>query len=49
LHLQQVAKSDENLIPAILECARAEVTVGEIADALREIFGEHRDADPGGP
>ena len=30
-------------MPAILDCVRAEVTLGEIADALREVFGEHRD------
>ncbi|HYV49173.1 MAG TPA: methylmalonyl-CoA mutase family protein [Myxococcaceae bacterium] len=35
--------STENLIPRIYDAVRAEVTLGEISDALREIFGEHRE------
>ena len=35
------------LMPAILDCVRAEVTLGEISNALREIYGEHRDAPAG--
>jgi len=31
-----------SLMPATLECARAEVTTGEWAAALREVFGEFR-------
>ncbi len=31
-------------MPAILDCVRAEVTLGEISNALREIYGEHRDS-----
>ena len=31
----------ENLMPAILDAVRAETTLGEIADALRGVFGEH--------
>jgi (2R)-ethylmalonyl-CoA mutase len=31
-----------NLMPATLECARAGVTTGEWAGALREVFGEYR-------
>ena len=31
-------------MPAILDCVRAEVTLGEISDTLREIYGEHRDS-----
>ena len=29
-------------MPASLACARAGVTTGEWADALREVFGEYR-------
>ncbi len=36
-----------NLMPAILDCVRAEVTLGEISNALREIYGEHRDEQMG--
>ncbi|HET8680683.1 MAG TPA: protein meaA [Micromonosporaceae bacterium] len=36
------AQSPANLMPATLECARAGVTTGEWAGALREVFGEYR-------
>ncbi len=36
------AASGANLMAASLECARAEVTTGEWAGALREEFGEYR-------
>ncbi len=38
------AREDRNLMPAILDCVRAEVTLGEISDALREVYGEYREA-----
>jgi methylmalonyl-CoA mutase N-terminal domain/subunit len=34
------AKSQKNLMPAIIDCVRAECTLGEIADVLRKQFGE---------
>ncbi len=40
--LRADARSGANLMPASLECARAEVTTGEWTDALREVFGEYR-------
>jgi (2R)-ethylmalonyl-CoA mutase len=36
------AATGTNLMPATLECARAGVTTGEWAGALREVFGEYR-------
>ena len=33
----------ENLIPRIYDAVRAEATLGEISDALRDVFGEHRE------
>ena len=36
------AASGANLMPATLECARAELTTGEWAQALRDQFGEYR-------
>jgi (2R)-ethylmalonyl-CoA mutase len=36
------AASGVNVMPASLACARAGVTTGEWADALREVFGEYR-------
>jgi ethylmalonyl-CoA mutase len=40
--LQAVAATDANLVPATLRCARAGVTTGEWAGALRAVFGEYR-------
>ena len=40
--LKAAAGTPENLMAASLECARAGVTVGEWAGALREVFGEFR-------
>jgi len=41
--LKQAATTDENLLPRILECVEAYATVGEISNALREIWGEYRE------
>ena len=40
--LKAEASSGANLMQASLECARAGVTTGEWAGALREVFGEYR-------
>jgi (2R)-ethylmalonyl-CoA mutase len=40
--LRAVAKTDANLVEATIACARAGVTTGEWASALRETFGEYR-------
>ncbi|MGD9955799.1 MAG: protein meaA [Candidatus Nanopelagicales bacterium] len=40
--LRRVARTSDNLVPATLACARAGVTTGEWAWALREEFGEYR-------
>ena len=39
--LKLCAEGRENLIPAIIDAARADCTLGEIADTLREAFGEY--------
>jgi methylmalonyl-CoA mutase N-terminal domain/subunit len=41
--LRKDAASDVNLMPSILNCVRAYCTLGEIVDALREVFGEYRE------
>jgi methylmalonyl-CoA mutase N-terminal domain/subunit len=41
--LERAARTGENLLPRILGCVRALGTVGEIADALRKVFGEHQE------
>jgi (2R)-ethylmalonyl-CoA mutase len=40
--LRETAATSENLVPATIALARAGGTVGEWADALREVFGEYR-------
>jgi (2R)-ethylmalonyl-CoA mutase len=40
--LRRVAATDENIMPATIELARAGGTTGEWAGALREVFGEYR-------
>jgi methylmalonyl-CoA mutase N-terminal domain/subunit len=42
--LTAAAREDRNLMPRILDCVRAEVTLGEISDALREVYGEYKEA-----
>ncbi|MEJ7767509.1 MAG: methylmalonyl-CoA mutase family protein [Chitinophagaceae bacterium] len=40
--LNDRAAGDENLMPAVLEAVENYCTLGEIADTLREVYGEHR-------
>ena len=39
----EVARTEENMIPAMLEACRVEATLGEICDALRAEWGEYRE------
>lgn len=36
------ASNDENLMPILVECAHAEVTVGEITMELKDVWGEYQ-------
>ena len=40
--LNDQAASGENLMPTVIEAAEAKCTLGEIADTLREVFGEYK-------
>ncbi len=42
--LVEAAAGTENMLPRILECVEAEVTVGEISNRLRSVWGEYREA-----
>ncbi|HXA52855.1 MAG TPA: methylmalonyl-CoA mutase family protein [Candidatus Acidoferrum sp.] len=42
--LEAAARGGANLMPAILAAAAAYVTVGEMSDQLRAVFGEYREA-----
>ena len=37
------ARTDANMVPAMLDAARAEATLGEICDALRAEWGDYRE------
>jgi methylmalonyl-CoA mutase, N-terminal domain len=39
------ARGSDNLVPPIIRAVEAHATVGEISDALRSVFGEHRESD----
>ena len=39
--LKTVAKTDENVMPQIINCARSRCTLGEISDVLRKVYGEY--------
>jgi methylmalonyl-CoA mutase, N-terminal domain len=41
--VRDTARSDENLMPVLIEAVKAYSTVGEISDALRDVFGEYRE------
>ena len=40
--VDRVARSRDNLLPSILDAVRARVTLGEICDVLRGVFGVHQ-------
>ena len=41
--IRDAAPGDTNLVPLVIAAVRANATVGEISDTLRQVFGEHRD------
>jgi methylmalonyl-CoA mutase N-terminal domain/subunit len=41
--LSEDAASDRNVMPALVECARAYTSEGEICDALRAVWGVYRE------
>ncbi|MHB8654541.1 MAG: acyl-CoA mutase large subunit family protein [Terriglobia bacterium] len=42
--VESIARSDQNLMPAILDAVKAYATVGEISDTLRKVFGEYKES-----
>jgi methylmalonyl-CoA mutase N-terminal domain/subunit len=42
-HMVEVARTSGNMVPAMLDAARAEATLGEICDALRDEWGVYRE------
>ena len=43
--LKAIAKTEQNIMPAILDCAKAYCTLGEISDSMRLVFGEYGNAE----
>jgi len=41
--LRRTARTDANLMPPILDAVRAYATIGEMCDALREVWGEYEE------
>src|SRR6478609_8775136 len=41
--LRKAARGRDNTMPPLLECVRAYATVGEMCDALREVWGEYEE------
>jgi methylmalonyl-CoA mutase N-terminal domain/subunit len=41
---EAAAGTDANLMPFIVEASRAYATIGEMCDALREVFGEYEES-----
>lgn len=41
--LEQVTRAKKNVMPALVECCKAYVTVGEMAGVFREVFGEFKE------
>ena len=41
--LQAAARTDENLVPVIMDAVRADATLGEICAALKDVFGVYRE------
>jgi methylmalonyl-CoA mutase, N-terminal domain len=41
---EETARSEQNLMPAILEAVKAYATVGEISDVMRTVFGEYQES-----
>lgn len=41
--IEKAAEGDENLMPHFIEASKADVTLGEMCDVLRGVFGEYRE------
>jgi methylmalonyl-CoA mutase N-terminal domain/subunit len=44
--VEAAARGVVNLVPPILAAVEARATLGEIADVMRKVFGEHQDVSP---
>jgi methylmalonyl-CoA mutase N-terminal domain/subunit len=44
--VETAARGATNLVPPIIAAVEARATLGEIADVMRKVFGEHQDVSP---
>ena len=42
--LEAAARGDDNLMPLIIDCVEKKITLGEISDSLRSVFGTYKPA-----
>jgi methylmalonyl-CoA mutase N-terminal domain/subunit len=47
--IETAARGATNLVPPIIAAVEARATLGEIADVMRKVFGEHQDVSPVAP
>ncbi len=43
MELEEVAKSQENIMPALIQCVESYATIGEICNVLRKVFGTQKE------
>jgi methylmalonyl-CoA mutase N-terminal domain/subunit len=43
--ISEAARKNQNTIPSIISAVKAYATIGEICDALREVWGEYKEQD----
>jgi len=43
---QKARKEEENLVPHLIQCAKEYITIQEVCDVLRQIFGEYEAPSP---
>jgi methylmalonyl-CoA mutase N-terminal domain/subunit len=41
--LKEAAEQNRNLMPIVIDCVESHVTIGEICDVLRDVFGEYKE------
>jgi methylmalonyl-CoA mutase N-terminal domain/subunit len=41
-HLEATARGSENLVPLFVECVESDITLGEICNLLRSVWGEYK-------
>ena len=41
--IEKAAENDVNLMPIFIDAAKAKVTLGEMCDVLRSVYGEYRE------